>query len=127
MTAEEKRWLEELYECYVLPGKEHGSTAMQCTHWSRIAFVVLKSNIEKIILSNDKHSALFLDGVLIDIEFNAFIVGFDWKSTAITAGARIMPINSNYPPEYTQIQEFYSKPATEGFHLWHNTVYRLPH
>ena len=123
MTAEEKRWLEELYECYVLPGKEHGSAAMHCTHWSRIAFVVLKSNVEKIILSNDKHSALFLDGVLIDIEFNAFIVGFDWKSTAITTGTKIMPINPKYPPEYAQIYKFYTTKATLGFHLWHNTIY----
>ncbi len=122
MTAEEKRWLEELYEYYVIPGREHLPPAMQCTHWSRIAFIVLKSNIGKIILSNDKHSALFLDGVLIDVEFNAFIVGFNWKLTAITAGARINPINSNYPPEYTQIYKFYSSPATEGFHLWHNKV-----
>jgi hypothetical protein len=122
MTAEEKRWLEELYECYVLPGKEHGSTAMQCTHWSRIAFVILKSNVEKIILSNDKHSALFLDGVLIDIEFNAFIVGFDWKSTAITGDARIAPINYKYPPETSQIYKFYSSPATEGYNLWHNKI-----
>ena len=123
MNKEYLDWLASLYEYYVLPGRRAGQQSLNCHSWSRLAFLKISVFIkEKTILSNEIHSALFLDGVYIDVEFNAFITGFDWKSTAITDQARIVPICSKYSPEIDQIYKFYSSPATEGFHLWHNKV-----
>jgi hypothetical protein len=122
MTKEELQWLSEIYEYYILPARTVGKSSLNCSHWSRLLFMNLKSSSNKIILENKKHSVLLLEGVYIDVEFNAFIVGFDWKSTAITDQAKIVRICSKYPPETSQIYKFYSSPATEGSHLWHNKV-----
>jgi hypothetical protein len=121
MTNEELIWMREVYQCYIVPGADK-SNALHCSHWSNLLFTVLKANKYKIILSNDKHSCLFIDGVHVDLQYNAFIVGFDWKSTAITPEARIAPINPKFPPKKFEIYRFYAKPATHKFTLWKEEV-----
>jgi hypothetical protein len=121
MTAEELNWMRQVYQYYIVPGSEK-STALHCTHWTNLLFTELKANQYKIILSNDEHSCLFIDGVHVDLQYNAFIVGFDWKSTAITPEAIIKPINPKFSPKNFEIYKYYSKPATQKFTLWREEV-----
>ena len=113
MTNEELIWMRQVYQWYIVPGAEN-SNALHCSHWSNLLFTVLKANKYKIILSNEEHSCLFIDGVYVDLQYNAFIVGFDWKSTAITPEAIIKPINPKFSLKNSEIYRYYSKPATQS-------------
>lgn len=123
MTNNDLEWLKDLYEHYVVPGRERGSTAIHCDHWSKIIYLDLKSKKNKEILANDAHSCLSIDGIYIDLEFNAFIVDFDWKTRSIDSTAVFKPIHPKFMVRRDQIFKYYSKPATEAYHLWHNRVF----
>jgi len=123
MTQQELQWLRELYKNYIIPGKACGSNAMHCDHWSKILYLDLRAKQYKEILSNDDHACLSIDGMYIDLEFNAFIVDFDWKTRSIDSTAIFKPINPDFKVLRDQIFKYYSKPATEAHHLWHNRVF----
>jgi len=123
MTQQELQWLRELYKNYIIPGRAYGSNAMHCDHWTKLLYLDLKSKHNKEILSNESHSVLSLDGMYIDIELNAFIVDFDWKTRSIDSTAVFKPINPDFKVLRDQIFKYYSKPATQVHHLWHNKVF----
>jgi hypothetical protein len=123
MTQQELQWLKDICEYYIIPGRERTSTALHCDHWTKLLYLHLKSKRNKEILSNESHSVLSLDGMYIDIELNAFIVDFDWKTRSIDSTAVFKPINPDFKVLRDQIFKYYSKPATEGHHLWHNKVF----
>jgi len=126
MTDLELQWLRDIYEYYIIPGRERASTALHCDHWNKLLYVYLKSKHNKEILSNESHSVLSLDGMYIDIELNAFIVDFNWKTCSIDSTAVFLPIHPRFMVQRDQIFKFYSKPALESHHLWHNRVIYRP-
>lgn len=123
MTQQELQWLRELYKNYIISGRACNSSAMHCDHWSKLLYLELKSKHCKEILINKSHSVLSLDGMYIDLELNAFIVDFDWKTRSIDSTAVILPIHPNFCVLTDQIFDYYSKPATAAYHLWHNRVF----
>lgn len=123
MTEQELQWLKDLYEYYVFPGRAAKTVALHCDHWTKILFMELKSKREKTILTNDQHAVLSIDGVYIDLEFNAFIVDFDWPTRGIDSTVQYKPIHPNYAVLRDQIFKYYSSPAKQGFHLWTSEVF----
>lgn len=123
MNNNDLEWLKDLYENYTLPGRVRSSGALHCDHWSKLLYLHLKSKQHKEILSNDRHSCLSIDGLYIDLQFNAFIIDFDWKTKSIDSTAILKRIHPNFPVLRDQIFDYYSKPAIAAYHLWHNKVF----
>jgi hypothetical protein len=123
MTKQELQWLKDIYEYYIIPGKNHLSVPLHCGHWSKLLYLHLKSKYCKEILINKSHSVLSLDGMYIDIELNAFIVDFNWKSKSIDSTAVVLPIHPAFLVLTEQIFDYYSKPATAAYNLRSNKVF----
>ena len=123
MNNNDLEWLKDLYENYTMPGRVRSSGALHCDHWSKLLYLHLKSKQHKEILINNIHSVLSLDGMYIDLELNAFIVDFGWKSRSIDSTDVILPIHPAFSVLTDQIFDYYSKPATAAYNLWHNKVF----
>jgi hypothetical protein len=123
MTKQELQWLKDIYEHYIIPGRNPISRPLHCDHWSKLLYLHLESKYCKEILINKSHSVLSLDGMYIDLELNAFIVDFNWKTKSIDSTAVILPIHPNFCVLTDQIFDYYSKPATAAYNLWHNKVF----
>lgn len=128
MTDTEIQWLKDVYKHYImtgrasLPGKGF-SRPLHCDHWGNLIYLKVKAKFSKEILSHSTHSVCAVDGVLVDLELNAFIEDFDWKTRAIDSKVRFKPINPEFPVLRDEIFRYYSTPATESHHLWHNRVF----
>ena len=123
MTQQELQWLKDIYEYYIIVGRNPISRPLHCDHWSKLLYLHLKSKQHKEILINNIHSVLSLDGMYIDLELNAFIVDFGWKSRSIDSTDVILPIHPAFSVLTDQIFDYYSKPATAAYNLWHNKVF----
>lgn len=109
------KWLSDLYEHYVIPGRAAGSTALHCDHWAKILFMELRAKQDKKILSNEDHSVLSIDGVYVDLELNAYIKDFNWGTVSIDSSVIYFPINSKFVVQRDQMFQYYSKPAKEFY------------
>jgi hypothetical protein len=123
MTEEEQLWLAAIYENYIIQAKIRKTNVLHCEHWSKFVYLHISANKHKILLTNSQHSVCYIDGILVDLEFNAFIKDWGWNSSPMPPNAQYKPISSNYPPIHDEIKSNYSKPATISYHLWHNKVF----
>lgn len=123
MTELEIQWLKDIYQYHITPARNQGCSALHCDHWSKLLYLHLKSKRNKEILSNDTHSVLSIDGMYVDIEFNAYIVDFNWSQRAIDSTVCFKAINPDFAIRRDEIFHYYSKPATEAHHLWHNKIF----
>jgi hypothetical protein len=122
MNNNDLEWLKDLYENYIMPGRVRTSEALHCRHWSQLLYLNLQHKKDKEILSNDRHSCLSIDGLYIDLEYNAFIVDFDWKTKSIDSTAIIKPIHPKFVIYRDSIFKFYNTRATGAYNIWHSKV-----
>jgi hypothetical protein len=115
MTETEQKWLADIYENYIKQAHNRGIKVLHCDHWSRLVYQHVSALKYKIILVNDVHAVCCIDGILVDLELNAFIGDWGWVSSPIPPNAQCKPIFSKYPIIHSEIKIVYSKPATKLF------------
>jgi hypothetical protein len=118
MNKQDQDWLCEVYENFILPGRRRGSKALHCDHWSKMVYLSIKAERNKRILCNGIHAACIIDGIIVDLEFNAYIKDWGWNSTPIDLKKAVMkPISDNWPIEIGEISNFYNISAKFGYKL----------
>ena len=123
MTETEQKWLADIFESYIIPAKIKDANWLHCDHWSRVVYQHVLTSKHKFILVNDSHSVCWLDGVLVDLELNAFIKDWGWAYSPMPPDAQCKPISSKYPISHSEINLVYSKPATKLFLIKHKGIF----
>ena len=123
MTETEQKWLADIYENYIKQGYNRGIKVLHCDHWSKLVYLHVLTSKHKFILVNDSHSVCWLDGVLVDLELNAFIKDWGWAYSSMPPDAQCKPICSKYPIIHEEIKANYSKPATKLFLIKYKGIF----
>jgi hypothetical protein len=124
MTEAEQKWLLNIYESYIKQSYNKGCVrVLHCDHWSRVVYQHVSAFKHKVILTNDIHGVCCIDGILVDLQNNAFIADWGWISSPIPPNAQCKPISSKYPIIYKEIKLGYSKPATKSFIIDYKEVF----
>lgn len=123
MTDDEKAWLASIYENYIIQAKIRHKNTLHCDHWSKLVYLHVSASKHKILLTNSSHAACHIDGILVDLEFNAYIKDWGWNSSPIPPNVQYIPISTNYPSNHAEIKLNYSSPATRSYNLWNNRAF----
>ena len=123
MTDDEKTWLSNIYKSYVIQAKIKEINVLHCDHWSRVVYQHISALKYKVILANDQHAVCCIDGILVDLEFNAFITDWGWNVSSIPLNPVLVPICSLYSINKKDIERFYSKKATKLFKIDYKEVF----
>ena len=123
MTETEQKWLADIFESYIIPAKIKDANWLHCDHWSRVVYQHVLTSKHKFILVNDSHSVCWLDGVLVDLELNAFIKDWGWNTSSIHLNTVLVPICSLYEIKRVDIVSYYSKKATKRLIIKYKEVF----
>ena len=123
MTDDEKTWLSNIYYAHIIPAKIRDINVLHCDHWSRVVYQHISALKYKVILANDQHAVCCIDGILVDLELNAFITDWGWNTSSIPLNTVLMPICSSYAIKRVDIANYYSKKATKLFKIDYKEVF----
>ena len=123
MTETEHKWLADIYKSYIIPAKIKDANWLHCDHWSRVVYHHISAIKYKVILAHDTHAVCCIDGILVDLDNNAFIKDWGWNTSSIPLNTVLVPICSLYEIKRVDIVSYYSKKATKSLIIKYKEVF----
>ena len=109
VRKEDRDWMCSIYKHIIHPNKE--LKLVSCNSWGLILYSKLNYIENREIQTNNKHTVLVAHKVYIDLECNAYLFNFDWKTQVWHENIRVVPINEEFPVEYEYLSRFYAEKA----------------
>jgi hypothetical protein len=109
VRQEDMEWMSKVYESIIQPNR--GLKLLTCTAWDTILYHKFCYIVNREIQTNNKHTVLVAHKVYIDLECNAYLYNFDWKTQVWNENIRVIPINKRFIVRYDLLQSFYAEKA----------------
>jgi len=109
VRQEDREWLCSIYKHIIHPNRE--LKLVSCNSWNLVLYHKLNYIEDREIQTGNMHTVLVLRGVYIDLECNAYLFNFDWKTQVWNENIRVVPINEHFPVEYEFLRRFYAEKA----------------
>jgi len=109
MRKEDRDWMCSVYKHIIYPNR--ALKLLNCATWDKILYDRLKYIEDREIQTGNIHTVLVAHGVYIDLECNAYLFNFDWKTQIWNENIRVVPINEEFPVEYEYLSRFYAECA----------------
>ena len=122
MRQEDKQWLRDIYEHIVFPLRD--LRLLNCTSWEQILYHKLNYVENKEVHTGKMHTVVVAYGVYLDLECNAYLFNFDWKTQSWNENIRVVAINDRFPVRYDLLSAFYAEKAlrTTKIHYYHKEL-----
>jgi hypothetical protein len=109
VRQEDMEWMSKVYESIIQPNR--GLKLLTCTAWDTILYHKFCYIGKREIQTNNRHTVLVAHKVYIDLECNAYLYNFDWKTQVWNENIRVIPINKRFIVRYDLLQSFYAEKA----------------